>query len=90
MKIEICSLYQIISTDTTASIDDITAGYGAGADPGFSWGGGGGGRLCARTHITSVEPNSLSAGAHIMQGPFECPRSSRVVLMLSHAILAVF
>ena len=34
------------------------------ADPGFSFGGGGGGgrkRLCASTHITSAEPNSLSA-----------------------------
>ena len=37
-----------------------------GADPEFSFGGGGGGRkrLCARTHghVTSAEPNSLSAG----------------------------
>ena len=37
----------------------------------FHLGGGGGGgeggkRLCARTHITSAEPNSLSAG---VQGP---------------------
>ena len=41
-----------------------------GVDPGFSIGGGGGGggrkRLCARTHIMSAEPNSLSAG---VQGP---------------------
>ena len=42
----------------------------------------GGGRkmLCASTHITSAEPNSLSAG---VQGPLKGPGSSRVVLMLS-------
>ena len=35
----------------------------SGADPGFSFRGGGGRkRLCARTHITNAEPNSLSAG----------------------------
>ena len=39
--------------------------------------GGGRKRLCASTHITSAEPNSLSAG---VQGG-----SSRVVLMLSRA-----
>ena len=58
----------------------------AGADPGFSFGGGGGGRnkrLCARTHITSAGPNSLSAG---VQGLLKGPGSSRVVLMLSRAI----
>ena len=36
----------------------------------FIWGGGGRKRLCARTHITSAEPNSLSAGVH---GPAEGP-----------------
>ena len=52
-------------------------------------GGGGGGRkrLCARTHITSAEPNSLSAGVH---GPLKGAGSSRVVLMLSCAIWALF
>ena len=38
------------------------------ADPGFSFKGGGGGarkRLCASTHITSADPNSLSAGARL-------------------------
>ena len=57
-----------------------------GVDPGFSFGGGGGGgrkRLCARTHITSAEPNSLLAG---VQGPLKGPGSSGVVLMLSRAI----
>ena len=40
-----------------------------GADPGFSFTGGGGGRkrLCASTHITSVEPNSLSAGVQALE-----------------------
>ena len=63
--------------------------YMAGADPGFSFRGGGGGRkrLCARTHITSAEPSSLSAG---VQGPLKGPGSSRVVLMLSRAIWALF
>ena len=41
-----------------------------GADPGFAfsffWGGGGRKRFYARTHITSAEPNSLSAD---VQGP---------------------
>ena len=46
-------------------------------------GGGGGKRLCARTHITSAELNSLSAG---VQGPLKGPGSSRVVLMVSRAI----
>ena len=56
----------------------------SGADPGFSFGGGGGAqRLCARTHKTSAEPNSLSAG---VQGPLKGPGSSRVVVMLSCAI----
>ena len=57
----------------------------SGADPGFSFRGGGGGRkrFCARTHITSAEPNSLSAG---VQGPLTGPGSSWVVLMLSRAI----
>ena len=45
------------------------------------------GWLCASTHITSAEPNSLSARG---QGPHKGPRSSRVVLMLSHAIWALF
>ena len=44
---------------------------------------GGSKRLCARTHITSAEPNSLSAG---VQGPLKSPGSSRVILMLSRAI----
>ena len=52
-------------------------------------GGGGGGRkrLCARTHFTSSEPNSLSAG---VRGPLKGPRSSRVVLLLSRAIWVLF
>ena len=55
--------------------------------------GGGGGvgegckGLCALTHITSTEPNSLSAG---VQGPLKGPGSYRVVLMLSCAIWALF
>ena len=58
------------------------------ADPGFSFRGGGHKRLiCARTHITSAEPNSLLAG---VQGPLKGPGSSRVVLMLSCAIWALF
>ena len=44
--------------------------------------GGGRKRLCASTHITSAEPNSLSAG---VQGPLKAPGSSRVVLLLSRA-----
>ena len=42
----------------------------AGVDPGFFFfffflgGGGGRKRLCARTHVTSAEPNSLSEGVH--------------------------
>ena len=57
-----------------------------GADPGFSWGGGGGGGrkiLCARTHITSAEPNSLLAG---VQCPLKGPGSFTLVLMFSRAI----
>ena len=46
-------------------------------------GGGGRKRLCARTHITSAEPKSLSAG---VQGPLKGPGSSRVVLLLYRAI----
>ena len=42
-------------------------------------------RLCARTHITSVEPNSLSAG---VQCPLKGPGSSGVVLMLSLVLSA--
>ena len=54
----------------------------------FHLGGGGGRkRFCARTHITSAEPNSLSAG---VQGPLKGPGSSWVVLMLSRAIWAFF
>ena len=54
----------------------------------FHWGGGGGGkRWCACMHITSVEPNSLSAR---VQGPQKGPGSFRVVLMLSRAIWALF
>ena len=54
----------------------------------FHLGGGGGGkRLCARRHITSAEQNSLSAG---VQGPLKGPGSSRVVLMLSRVIWALF
>ena len=47
----------------------------AGADAGFSFGGGGGGaqKIMFRTHITSEEPNSLSAG---VQGPLKVPGSS--------------
>ena len=46
--------------------DDKLLQQRSGADPGFSFGGGGGGGvgrkiLCAHTHITSAEPNSLSA-----------------------------
>ena len=40
-------------------------------------------RLCARTHITSGEPNSRSAG---VQSLLKGLGSSRVVLMLSRAI----
>ena len=59
----------------------------SGADPGFSFGGGGGRKmLCCSTHITSAEPNSLLAG---VQGPLKGPGSSRVVLMLSSAIWAL-
>ena len=58
-----------------------------GADPGFPWGGGGRKRLCTRTHITSAEPNLLWAG---VQGPLKGPESSRVVLMVSSAIWALF
>ena len=53
----------------------------------FFGGGGGRKRLCARTHITSAEPNSLSEG---VQGPLKGPGSSRVVIMLSRAIWALF
>ena len=58
-------------------------------EPGFSFRGGGGGAqeiICARTHITSAEAISLSAG---VQGPLKGPGSSRVVLMLSRAIWAL-
>ena len=41
--------------------------------------GGGGKKLYVRTHITSVEPDSLSAGAH---GSLKGPGSARVVLTL--------
>ena len=44
-------------------------------------------RLCASTHITNAEPNSLLAG---VQGPLKGPGSSRVVLMVSRAIRALF
>ena len=37
----------------------------------------------APTHITSAEPNSLSAG---VQGPIKGPGRSGVVLMISRAI----
>ena len=64
--------------------------HNTGADPGFPFRGGGGGgraqRLCASTH-KHAEPNSLSAGE---QGPLKGPGSSRVVLMLSRAIWALF
>ena len=43
--------------------------------------------LCASMHITSAEPNSLSAG---VQGPLKGLGSSRVVLMSYHAIWALF
>ena len=54
----------------------------AGADPGFSFGGGGGRkRLYASTHImTELTP---SVG---VQGPLKGPGSSGVVLMLYRAI----
>ena len=49
------------------------------ADPGFSFMGGLWiAKYCVRTHITSAEPNSLSAG---VQGPLKGPGSSRVVLL---------
>ena len=51
------------------------------------WGGGGAKGYCARTHITSAEPNSLSAG---VQGPLKGPGSPGVVLMLFRAIWALF
>ena len=55
------------------------------ADPGFSFRGRK--RLCARTHITSAKPNSLSAGVQgsLLRQPLKGPESSRVVLMLSRA-----
>ena len=43
-------------------------------------------RLCASTHITSAEPNSLSTG---VQGSLKGPGSSWVILMLSRAIWAL-
>ena len=50
----------------------------------FHLGGGGGCKiLCARTHITSAELNSLSAG---VQGPLKAPGGFGVVSMLSRAI----
>ena len=43
-----------------------TVSLSSGADPGFSCGGGGGAqKLCALTHITSANPNSLSAGVQL-------------------------
>ena len=54
----------------------------AGADPGFSFRGGGGKRLCARMHIRSAKPNSLLAR---VQGPLKGPGNSRVILMLSRS-----
>ena len=59
-----------------------------GADPGFSFRRGEGRKMfCASTHITNAEPNSLSVG---VQGPLKGPGSSRVILMLSRAIWALF
>ena len=61
----------------------------SGADPGFSFGGGGGRKKIMFPHamITSAEPNSLSAG---VQDPLKGPGSSKVVFMLSRAIRALF
>ena len=58
-----------------------------GADPGFSLGGGGRKDYCARTHITSAEPNSLAAGVQArLRALSSKVGSSKVVLMLSRAI----
>ena len=76
-----CRLHVDVSSWTR--IDDSECQI-LGADRRFSFSGEGGGgrkRLCARTHITSEEPNSLSAG---VQGPLKGPGSS--VLTLSRAI----
>ena len=49
--------------------------FAPGADPGFSFGGGGGRkRFCARTHITSARPEVPYGRA---QGPRKGPGSSR-------------
>ena len=63
-----------------------------GADPGFSFRGRGRKRLCYRTHITSAEP-TRGTETHFRQGSrtrLRGPGSSRVVLMLSRAIWALF
>ena len=61
--------------------------YDQGRIQDFHLGGGGRKRVCARSNITSAEPNSLSAG---VQGSLKGPGSSRGVLMLSRAIWALF
>ena len=57
----------------------------------FFFGGGGDAKdyVPARTLYTSAEPNSLSAGVQ-GAGELKGPGSSRVVLMLSRAIWALF
>ena len=45
--------------------------------------------MCPHEHYERAGPNSLSAGVQV-QGPLKGPGSSRVVLMLSRAIWALF
>ena len=56
-----------------------------GSDPGFSFGGGGGGAndYMRERSLQARNPKSLSAG---VQGPLKGPGSSRGFLMLSSAI----
>ena len=63
-------------TSMKTECDSVMVLHGAqpGADPGFPFRGGGG-RLCARTHITSAKPEAPSAG---VQDPLKDPGSSRV------------
>ena len=59
------------------------------ADPGFSWGGGGGAKDDTRSRTSRARsPKSFTAG---VQGPLKGPGSSSLgFLMLSRAILAIF
>ena len=50
----------------------------AGADPGFSWGGGGGSKDYVRARTSQTQsPKSFSAG---VKGPLKGPGSSRILL----------